>query len=75
MRLKVDILRNHMAAGEWRDAILLAAKFQRLGAEGPAILSAREAYLRPAFQQQVGKDPAALIAAGRAALLRRYGRV
>ncbi len=72
---KLAKLRDHMAAGEWQAAILLAAKFQQLGAAREAILSAREAYLRPAFQRQIGKDPGALKAAGRAALLRRFGRV
>ncbi len=75
MQTKLAQLRAHMAAGDWRAACLLAAKFQELGAARNAVLSAREAYLRPAFQQQIGRDPAALIAAGRAALCERYGNV
>lgn len=74
MQTKLSKLREMMAAEDWRGACLLAAKFQQLGAEKAAILSAREAYLRPGFQAQLGRDPAALINAGRAALLRRYGR-
>lgn len=70
---KLAQLRALMAAEEWRSAILLAAKFPRLGARRGAILDAREAYLRPAFQRELGKDPAALIAAGRRALAEAYG--
>jgi len=71
---KIEILRAHMAAGRWREAIALAASFGRLGDEKAAILSAREAFARPDFQRQIGKDPEALIAAGREALARKYER-
>jgi len=73
-RPKVVQLRELMAAGDWRAAILLAAKFPALGPHRAAILSAREAYLRPEFQRQVGKSPAALIEAGKAALCSGWGR-
>ena len=69
---KLDAVLAAMDAGDWPLAIRLAAKFPRLGAEGPAIMRAHEALLRPAFQRQLGRDPAALIAAGNAALERRY---
>lgn len=69
---KLDRLRGLVAAGDMRAAILLAAKFQSLGAERDAILSAREAYLRPSFQKQIGRDPSKLIAAGIAALRGKY---
>lgn len=75
MKPKIEIVREMMAAGDWRGATLFAAKFPQLGARRAAILSAREAYLRPGFQRQIGKDPEALIEAGRAALLGRFGRV
>jgi hypothetical protein len=70
---KIDAVRAAMRAGHWREAILAAAKFQELGAEKPAILKAREALLRPHFQQQLGRCPQALIAEGKEALVRRYG--
>jgi hypothetical protein len=75
MKTKLAQLREHMAADDWQAAVLLAAKFGELGAARNAVLSAREAYLRPAFQKQLGRDPAALIAAGKAALIERYGDV
>ncbi len=62
-----------MAAGEWREALKLAASWQQLGAEATAIKQGWEACSRPAFQSEMGKDPAALIGEGVAALLRRYG--
>ena len=69
---KIEKLRALAAAGDMRGALLLAAKFSRLGDEKSAIHSAREAYLRPAFQKQIGRDPSKLIAAGIAALRGKY---
>ena len=70
---KLDAVLAEMRAGNWPTAILLAAKFQDLGAEKAAILRGREAVLRPAFQRQIKRDPAVLIAQAREALERRYG--
>jgi hypothetical protein len=70
---KIDALRAYMASGDWDAAILLAAKFPRLGCQQRAIEQAREALLRPAFQRQLGRSPAALREAGIAALKARYG--
>ena len=70
---KLDAVQAAMRADDWPLAIRLAAKFQDLGAERGAILSAREGLLRSAFQRQLGRDPQALIEAGKAALIRRYG--
>ena len=69
---KLSKLKAFVAAGDMRAAVLLAAKFSDLGAQRNAILSAREAYLRPAFQKQLGRDPASQIAAGTAAIRGRY---
>jgi hypothetical protein len=69
---KIDLLRHYMAAGKWDAAIKLAAGFGELGAERAAILSGREALLRPDFQRQLGKQPDELVEAAKAALLRRY---
>lgn len=65
-------IRALVEAGRFRDALLRAAKFQDLGPQRDRILSAREAYQRPDFQRQIGKDPDALVAAGIAALKERY---
>jgi len=75
MQTKLSQVQAHMRAGDYRAAILMAAKFADLGAEKAAILSAREAYLRPDFQRQLRRNPDSLIAAGRAAMDRRYRNV
>jgi hypothetical protein len=69
---KLDPVLIAMRNDDWPRAITLAAKFPRLGDEQADIMRAREAVLRPAFQRQLGKDPEALVALGKAALLRRY---
>jgi hypothetical protein len=69
---KLDAVLDAMRAGQWCIAIKLAAKFPRLGNEARAIMQAHEALTRPDFQRQLGRDPAQLIEAGKAALLRRY---
>lgn len=69
---KIDELRAYMRAGNWRAALSLAAKFPRLGDHKVRIQRAWEAYARPDFQRQLGRDPAALIADGIAALHERY---
>lgn len=70
---KIDLLRQAMAAGDWRAAIGIAAKFPRLGAEKEIITRAQSAYLRPDFYRQIGLDPDGAIDAAKAALRRRYG--
>jgi hypothetical protein len=70
---KIDILRRAMRAEAWQSAISIAAKFPSLGAEKDAIMRAHEAYTRPDFQRQLGRDVEALKAAGIAALRGKYG--
>jgi hypothetical protein len=62
-----------MAAGDWRAALSLAAKFADLGDHEEAIRAGHEAMQRPDFQRQIGRDPEAAVAAGIAALKARYG--
>ncbi len=69
---KIDTLRALMRVGDWRGAMKLAASFARLGDEDRAIRQAWEAFARPGFYRQIGKDPKALIAVGVDALRRRY---
>lgn len=64
-----------MRAGNWRLALQIAARFDRLGLQRNAILSAHGAYNHPEFYRQLGKDPEALKREGRRALIERYGRV
>jgi hypothetical protein len=63
-----------MATGRWREALKLAASWQQLGTEAKAIRQGWEGYARPEFQRQLRRSPEALIEAGKAALVRRYGR-
>lgn len=70
---KIDAVLAAMAIGNWREATRLAAKFPRLGQHARAIMQAHEAYTRPDFQRQLGRDPQQLIEAGKAALEERYG--
>jgi hypothetical protein len=73
MDSKLSIVRRHMQSGEWQAAVRLAARFPRLGEHRNAILDAHSAYTNPRFVAQLGKNPAALQDAGRAALLDRFG--
>lgn len=65
-------VRTLLESGRFRDAIMRAAKFADLGEHRDRILSAREAYERPAFQRELGRDTDRLIADGIAALRERY---
>lgn len=70
---KIDKLRAFMAAGAWRAALSMAARFPRLGAHADAIRAGHEAMQRPDFQRQLKRDPDVVVAAGIAALKARYG--
>lgn len=69
---KIDVLRAHIAAQDWRKAVSLAAKFPRLGDEKEVITRAQTAFINPGFLRQIGKDPESCIEAGKAAIMRRY---
>jgi hypothetical protein len=73
METKLSAVKRHMQAGEWQEAIRLAARFPRLDRHRDAILSAHSAYTNPRFVVQLGKDLDALKDAGRAALIDRFG--
>lgn len=72
LKTKLSEVREAAAAGNWKQAILKAAKFGDLGNERNDILSAREAINRPDFMRQLRRDPETLIAAGINALKQRY---
>lgn len=72
MKTKLSLLLAAMDSDDWRGAVSIAAKFPRLGAHRAAVLAAREAFERPDFQRQLGRDPVSLIEAGKAALRERY---
>jgi hypothetical protein len=72
METKLDKVKAAARSGDWKAAIGIAAKFGQLGDERAAITRAHEAYCRPDFLRQIGRDPEAAIAAGIAALKSRY---
>jgi len=73
MQTKLSILQGHMATGRWVEALRLANSFQQLGKHAKPIRDAWDAHQSPSFYKQIGKDPAALWEAGKAALVARYG--
>ena len=73
MRTKLQTLKETAAAGDWRKAIAIAARFPRLGAYRGAILDAHMAYTNPRFMAQIGRDAGDCIAAGKSALIAAYG--
>lgn len=72
-RSKASVVREHMAAGQWQEAMRIAARFPRLDRHRAAILDAHGAYTNPRFFAQIGRDIEALKAAGCAALVERFG--
>ena len=69
---KASLVRDHMAAGQWAEAIRLAASFPRLDKHRTAILDARTAYTNPRWLTQLGIDPETAKEAGHAALRERF---
>ena len=61
-----------MAAQDWARAFSIASKFARLGPQRAAILRAQAARLSPGLYRQMGRDPAAIIEAGKAAMRARF---
>lgn len=73
MATKLSEVQTAMRAGDWTMAIRIAARFKDLGKERGEILDAHGALTNPRFCAQLGKDPQALVEAGKAALVARYG--
>ena len=72
MQCKLDQLRDAAAAGDWRTALSIAAKFDRLGEHEAAIKRAHEALWHPEWARQLGRDPEACVRNGIEALRARY---
>lgn len=68
----LDKLKQLMAAEDWHNALKLAAGWPELGEHKLAIQQAWAAKSNPGFYKQMRKDPAAMVAAGVAALKERY---
>ena len=73
-RGKLAHVKAAMRAGDWQKALRIAARFPRLGTHRAAIVRAHEAYSNPRFYFQLGYDLTELKAAGRLALISRFGR-
>lgn len=73
METKISQIRTAWAEGDKQKALLIAAKFPRLGAEKRVITTAASALLSPTFYVSLGKSPGELIEAGIDALQRKYG--
>lgn len=69
---KLSELHALMAAGQWDNALCMAAKWQQLGTEAKNIRRAADAIKHPAMYMQMRRDVAAIKQAGIAALQRRY---
>jgi len=69
---KLETLKMAAAAGDWRQAVAIAARFPRLGAYRAAVLDAHGAYTNPRFMAQIGRDVDACIEAGKLALIAAY---
>jgi hypothetical protein len=73
LQTKLSKVQAAMRAGNWPRAFSIASKFARLGAHKAAIMRAQSAALSPGLYRQLGRDPAAIIEAGKAAMLERFG--
>jgi len=69
---ELSLVRAAAAAGDWRVAIRIAAKFQQLGPHKEAVTRAWSAIQQPDFYRAIGQDPEELIDAGAAAVRERY---
>lgn len=69
MKTKLAVLRELIASERWREALRLAASWPDANKE---VRQAWEAFARPDFQRQLGRDPETMIDAGKHALKTRY---
>ena len=72
VQTKLTKLKTHVAAGDHRAALKLAAGWPRLGEHKEAIQRGWAAMVNPDFYRQIGQDPGLLIAAGVVAIRERY---
>ena len=72
MVTKLSQLKAAYAAGDYRTALRIAARFPRLDGDKEAIMRAWNCVQSPDFYRELGTDVDATIAAGIAALKTRY---
>lgn len=70
---KLSLVRAAYEAGDFAGALRIAAKFPELGESRDAVQRGHQAFVRPDFVREIGRDVAADRAAGIAALAERYG--
>ena len=69
---KLQMLTDHIKAGEIRKALRIASKFQELGEHKVRIQKAWSALMNPDFYEAIGQHPNELVADGVAAIKERY---
>jgi len=74
LQTKLSQVQATMRAGDWPRAFSIASKFGHLGPQRAAIMRAQAARLSPDQYRQLGRDPAAIIEAGNAAMRERFER-
>jgi hypothetical protein len=72
LQTKLSKVQAAMRAGDWPRAFSIASKFARLGPQRAAVMGAQAARLSPGLYRQLGRDPAAIIEAGKAAMRERF---
>jgi hypothetical protein len=72
METKLSKLKAAMAAGDWRGALAIAARFPQLGEHRAAILDGHTAYTNPRWLLCLHRDVEQVKQAGIAALIARY---
>lgn len=72
METKSAGIRAAIEAQDWTLALRLAARLPRLGEHSAAIKRAHEVVGNERFYRQLGRDPAALIEAGKRAVVARF---
>jgi hypothetical protein len=73
LQTKLAQVQAAMRAGDWPRAFSIASKFGRLGPQRAAFMRAQAVRLSPGFYRGLGRDPAAIIEAGKAAMRARFG--
>lgn len=72
MDTKLAVLKRHVDAGEYRDAVKLAASFPRLGDHADVIRRGWAAASQPGNYRAMGYDPDACLADAVKAIRERY---
>ncbi len=69
---KLGAIRAAAAAGQWGEALRIAASMSHLGKQRGPILTARGAMLNPDFYLELGRNPDALFDEGVKAMKERW---